>query len=593
MIGSNSSIWTPFRQLLPGTSAVYCVPPFQRDYAWTNDQWDDLWRDLESLAEARETSGNAAMHYMGYLVLKPDSPGRPSGEGDIWVIDGQQRLATITILALACAERFGRLALEQQGKEKEENKAREETVRREIIGRTDIVTQRPVRRLRLNRNDDRFFEDILAGVQPISFVQRKRSNRLLWEALEFFRGKVADKEGEDAARLVDAVNGGLAFSVMHFEDELDAYQVFETLNARGMLLSQGDLVKNLLFRMAASEGKAEEMDPLWDDMEVKVGGDGMVDFLRHFWNSRRELARADNFYRFLRDGVHNAADAFEFLGGAQRKAESYQVLQTPFEWRNDKDAQESVDALTFALGEKRYLPLLLAAYSPIDFGAFQDPEAPADAKSKRRRAEFRKLLRKVEIFHFRRAVISKASSAELEFVYNKAALALREDRDGGGMAEAEKILAEADVTDEQFKSDFAVKEFNAGRSPENRLANRAVRYILGKMERIMGGTDELRDATIEHILPSHPGDEWDQFFPPKGRENFARRLGNYCFLSEEDNNASANRPYVDKKGVYEKSRYRTARECAKNHSEWTQEEMTKRQERMADLAADIWPALSK
>ena len=79
-----------FRQLL-GNGLSYRVPPFQRDYSWTEDEWDDLWQDIIGLFE---TDGEPA-HYMGYLVLQSSDSKRFD------IIDGQQRITTISVMILA------------------------------------------------------------------------------------------------------------------------------------------------------------------------------------------------------------------------------------------------------------------------------------------------------------------------------------------------------------------------------------------------------------------------------------------------------------------------------------------------------------
>ncbi len=79
-----------FRQLL-ANGLSYRVPPFQRDYSWTEDEWDDLWQDIQALFEV---DGEPA-HYMGYLVLQSSDSKRFD------IIDGQQRLTTISAMVLA------------------------------------------------------------------------------------------------------------------------------------------------------------------------------------------------------------------------------------------------------------------------------------------------------------------------------------------------------------------------------------------------------------------------------------------------------------------------------------------------------------
>jgi uncharacterized protein with ParB-like and HNH nuclease domain len=79
-----------FRQLL-GNGLTYHVPPFQRDYSWGEDEWDDLWQDIIGLFEEE---GEPA-HYMGYLVLQSSDSKRFD------IIDGQQRMTTLSIMVLA------------------------------------------------------------------------------------------------------------------------------------------------------------------------------------------------------------------------------------------------------------------------------------------------------------------------------------------------------------------------------------------------------------------------------------------------------------------------------------------------------------
>ena len=79
-----------FRQLM-ANGLTYQVPPFQRDYSWTADEWDDLWQDILGLFDEDPEPA----HYMGYLVLQSDD----SRQFDI--IDGQQRITTLSIMILA------------------------------------------------------------------------------------------------------------------------------------------------------------------------------------------------------------------------------------------------------------------------------------------------------------------------------------------------------------------------------------------------------------------------------------------------------------------------------------------------------------
>ncbi|NOU00018.1 MAG: DUF262 domain-containing protein, partial [Gallionella sp.] len=92
-----------YRKLI-GNGLTYKIPPFQRDYSWAENEWEDLWADI--LATIQE--GGEPAHYMGYLVLQ-------SSDDKVFdVIDGQQRLTTLSLIALAVLKQLKKLVDEKQ-----------------------------------------------------------------------------------------------------------------------------------------------------------------------------------------------------------------------------------------------------------------------------------------------------------------------------------------------------------------------------------------------------------------------------------------------------------------------------------------------
>ena len=86
-------------QDLVGNGKSYHVPPYQRDYSWTEEQWEDLWLDIIELK-----NDSKKRHYMGAVVVKSDSDRR------FLIIDGQQRIATLTIIGLAVIYRLSQMS---------------------------------------------------------------------------------------------------------------------------------------------------------------------------------------------------------------------------------------------------------------------------------------------------------------------------------------------------------------------------------------------------------------------------------------------------------------------------------------------------
>ncbi len=94
---------TTLRELLEG-SRQYLVPLYQRTYSWDQAQLTRLWFDICSLAEDR-TAESSATHFMGSLVLGPSPTNGAVGVQQYLVVDGQQRLTTLTLLLCALRDR--------------------------------------------------------------------------------------------------------------------------------------------------------------------------------------------------------------------------------------------------------------------------------------------------------------------------------------------------------------------------------------------------------------------------------------------------------------------------------------------------------
>jgi len=137
-----------------GNGLIYSVPRFQRDYSWTSTEWDDLWQDIEALFE----EDGEEQHYMGYLVLQS----KDSKNFD--VIDGQQRLATLSILILAVLGNLKDLIDQQQ--DVDNNSQRLEQLRSSFIVYLDPVTLIAKSKLNLNRNNDSLYQRYLVPIEP-------------------------------------------------------------------------------------------------------------------------------------------------------------------------------------------------------------------------------------------------------------------------------------------------------------------------------------------------------------------------------------------------------------------------------------------
>jgi uncharacterized protein with ParB-like and HNH nuclease domain len=402
----------PYRQLI-GNGVHYIVPNFQRSYSWTATQWDDLWHDIDKVVN---NPNGTRLHYMGYLVLK--SSNAPISNM-LLIIDGQQRLVTLSIIALAVICRIDELATSSI--DAQANHERVENLRQAFIGNKIASTLQLRLKLTLNDHNHPIYEDYLTHLKvPAGWRKLSASNQLLIEAFEWFHQRLqADtryQTGDTLALYLEQLAYKLFFTTIEVFDELDAYTVFETLNARGVQLSATDLLKNHFFSLVkagnqspdysqdAGELLLQKLNRIWNELERELVEDTFPDFLRVYWNSnivpKQPITRKTELYKHVKDAIQTADQAFDLLQQLQTALPLYQALQDPQHdyWRLASENQSNINTLHL-LGAKQFLALALAAqrhFSAKDFSA---------------------LLKAISIITFRYLTVCKHSPAEMESTY--------------------------------------------------------------------------------------------------------------------------------------------------------------------------------
>ena len=560
-INFNTSNQT-YRQLL-GNGLAYRVPRFQRDYSWTQDEWDDLWQDIEGvLAPAGEPA-----HYMGYLVLQTQD------NKTFDVIDGQQRLTTLSVLVLAVLR--GLQDLIDAGAEPENNRRRIEQLRNSYIGYLDPVTLIPQSKLTLNRNNDGYYTDYLVPLQKPPQRGLRASERLLRRAFEWFSQHVRDRygaarDGAALARFIDELSDKLFFTVITVTDELNAFKVFETLNARGVRLSPTDLLKNYLFSVVHRESShPEEIETLerrWEVMVGRLGAESFPDFLRVHWNSRRRFVREADLFKTIRAETPDKAAVFQLLRQMEEDLDVYAALFDPEDalW-TDAERVRVRELRMFSV--RQPWPLLLAARRALDVAPFTD------------------LLRACSIVSFRYNVIGGLASNEQERLYNGIAQRFA----AGVLAPPGAAIASLSPVysgDEAFRAAFAEKILRTTIARNRQI----VKYILFSLESHLSGQEFDADSprySLEHVLPENPEGYWPDFSDEQAAEA-VYRLGNLTLLETDLNRSTGNSPFADKKAVYARSGFTLTQRVGSDNQEWTVDRIAARQRWMAKQATSIW-----
>ena len=553
-----------YRKLI-GNGLTYQIPRFQRDYSWTSEEWEDLWSDI--LGTIQEDGEPA--HYMGYLVLQSQD------EKCFDVIDGQQRLTTLSLIALAVLKNLTRLI--EEGKNPDQNKQRMEQIRNTYIGYLDPVTLVTRSKLTLNRNNDSYFQTYLVPLGHLPVRGFHASEHSLRKAFEWFDRRVRDyakkrggDEGVALASLVETMSDRLFFTVINVTDELNAYKVFETLNARGVRLSSTDLLKNYLFSVLHKQNEhPNEMQALedrWESMVSRLGSESFPDFLRSHWNSRKTFVRQSDLFKTIRGKVTDRAAVFELLREMEEDMDTYLALTNPEASHWNASLKNHASQLRM-FRVRQPFPLILAAHR-----ALQDDQFPT-------------VLRACVMIAFRYNVIGNQPTNEQERAYYAAAQKLNQSASSNATNVLES-LQEIYPKDEAFKAVFADKIIRTTDSRNNRI----VRYILCELERQHSGQDndfESDAFNVEHVLPQNSEAGWEQF-TDEDAEAMVYRIGNMALLAKGANKDISNTAYAIKRPVLQASGFGLTQKLGEENADWTPDRIAARQKLLAKLATAIW-----
>lgn len=517
-----------YKQLVSG-GGTYRIPRFQRDYSWKDEHWEDLWSDILELME----DGEDASHYMGYLVLQPRSG------GVLDVIDGQQRLTTLSIFVLAAMRKL--LELKDAGIDADNNNLRLEEIRRTYIGQLDPVSLSVSAKLTLNRNNDRYYQDYLTTLRTMPSRGFKASEHAMRKATEWFSRRISDyikqrnvsdpEQGPMLAALIDGVSRGLFFTKIIVDDDLNAYKVFETLNARGVKLSAPDLLKNYLFSVISRDSPTEptdnELDAIedrWSDILDRLQSENVSSYLRTYWGYKNSFVREADLFKVIKKSITTRSQVYDLVRGLEDGLEIFLALSNPDQ--SDWESEEKENAKLLKLFSVRQpFALLMAAKEKIPTG-------------------FGQILGAIVNITFRYNVISNLQAAEQERVYSRVAIGIT----NGSLTDSRSVISalrQIYPGDDVFRSNFAAKSLDTSSSRNKGI----VRYILAKIEAQSASvTYSLPppEITLEHILPVNPSGNWTGF-NDVDISTEAFRLGNMILLESQLNHDAGNLPFEKKR----------------------------------------------
>ena len=269
-------------------SILYNIPKYQREYTWGQKEWNLLFNDVIENDEG---------YFLGSIICVDNSVSAYS-DAELEVIDGQQRLTSISILLIALYNK-----LNKHKSELDEDQLTDlNNIKRElVVKRSDKNIARLTPQVQNNNRDD-YFSLLCENGLLLDYEKKNNAgNRRIYRAYYYFSNiinkyieEIKDDKPEitEISILFDLVkrfNSAVLVSI-EVETHKDAYMLFESLNNRGVPLSAIDLIKNLLISVSDADGKSEECYAKWKKILSYLGDDYSVQerFFRQFYNAYRD-----------------------------------------------------------------------------------------------------------------------------------------------------------------------------------------------------------------------------------------------------------------------------------------------------------------
>lgn len=587
------------------------VPLFQRPYVWNEElQWEPLWKDLERVATRLLQSGGASQtpHFLGAVVLQ-QLQSQTSDLQQRTVIDGQQRLTTLQLLLDALHSEIARVGAAMPAARLEPLIANAEPFRRQKEDRFKVW---PTNR------DRAAFNEVMAAPSPVEYDKLQHRSSRMAKAHQYFARQCRDWLGEEgpeqAVQRAEAIERSvrelLQIVVIDLTASENAQEIFETLNARGAVLTAADLIKNFVFQRLLEQGADVEEaygrywkqfeTAFWEE-EVSVGRmkhQRSSVFLNHWLVTRvgEEVVAREVFSRFKA--------YVDFQAGLPMVELLQEIHRAAGIYREFTEKGESLDGPLDRIGLFAYRiktlesevikPVLLAL---LDRQSDPIPQADIEA-----------VLDVLESWLARRMLVRATAKS-----YNKVmveVVSLVSSAKAGQVARSVREYFASQRSEVAYWPDDEEVRREIGSLPVyRRLSRGRVRMLLESIEDHFRGWIQGQASAagmrirrgsyaIEHLMPQ----SWAKHWPlphgtPEGeRDARIHRLGNLTLLTRKLNSTVSNGPWLGETGkvahLQEKDVVLLNSRLLKGYSarQWDEKGIDERTAQAIDAIIEIWPA---
>lgn len=533
---------------------TYGIPRNQRRYVWQERNWEELFEDI-TYSITSNTS-----HFLGSFVLKDE--GRINGLPNFTIIDGQQRIITLTIFlgSILYWLRKKKMEADFLGTKlyvfTQDDKASETTiVKSECHSSLESI-------IRLIRDMDvHEFENVSVSKLLEKGSQNPKKDKSIISAFKYYITKIdeylkLDGDNNYLIKLRDAVVNVSYISIISTSEE-DSYTIFEILNARGTELEDHELLKNYIMRYIQPEINRDKAKSIWTDMEMQLGND-FKKFIKHYCTHRcKYKTNGVSAYKTIQMNF-KGRNTEELLNDLQKKAFYYSKLINPQENCEHNTVECRVFSFFRKKRQEQLRPVLLSIIHHHENGDMEDKL-------------YDDTLNFIYNFYLCYNIIGEENSNKLTNVVYKYAEQIENKYEDNLLVEFSHNLKQKLPNKTIFQNAFkniGYSKFNSFYEGEKNKDK--VQTVLEVLERYLNNGICMDDFTIEHVLN-------DSEYKENGQ------IGNLIPLEANLNQNLKNKGYQLKIEKYSDSNFKTARNFSKRFNKNESFDPNKRTEYLANL----------
>jgi uncharacterized protein with ParB-like and HNH nuclease domain len=556
-------------RFLSNNDTAFAIPVYQRNYDWAKLQCQQLFKDILAAGGDDENTG----HFIGSVVYIHDDVHSVAGLQEFTIIDGQQRLTTLTLIYIALYRHF-----QAGGQDREAQRIFKTYLINEFSEEDDRLKLKP------SMGNKAALAQLVDGNENLTHAEYSR----LIENFGFFQRQITD---ENAGLVMRGMAKLIIVDIALERQKDNPQRIFESLNSTGLELSQADLIRNYILMGLPRKEQERVFRQIWEPIEnnarnLETNKSRVSGFIRDYLTLKeKDIPNQGAVYnKFKERFPHpNSAELTEALTEIRNLSAVYGKLLNPHTEPDPVISRELDYVRTLEINVS--YPFLMPVYRDYQDGILS-------------RDDFVEVLRLVQSFVWRRAIIGLPTNA-----LNKIFMGLYEQVDPDAyLPSIQRVLLQRGGS-QRFPRDAEVLTALSSKDVYS-MKGRARAYMFDKLEN--HNNNERVDIsapgiTVEHIFPQNPDQGWrdaldEDEYAAMGEQHL-NTIGNLTLSG--NNGRLSNKTFLEKRDMnidggeqgYRFSRLWLNRDL-KDLDRWTLAEITARTNRISQRFLEVWPAPS-